>query len=504
MESEPKELQELKRRLGEIRDLHRAAAVLSWDQQTYMPPGGAAARAEQLATLQRTAHIWFTSDEVGQLLEALRAPAAEWDYDSDEASLVRVTLRDYEKARRIPPALIAELARVSTLAYEAWVKAKATADFALFLPHLEKIVDLNVQIAEALGYQERLYDALLDQYEPQMKTAQVAALFDQLKAELVPIVKDIARQADPDDDALLRRPMDVQKQWDFGLAVLRDMGFDFNRGRQDRSVHPFTTAFSIDDVRLTTRLDPNYFPTALFGTIHEGGHGLYEQGLAPTLERTGLDDGASLGIHESQSRLWENLIGRSRAFWSHYFPRLQQMFPEQMRDVEFEPFYRAINAVKPSFIRVEADEVTYNLHIMLRFELENDMLERRVRLRDLPEAWNAKMEEYLGIVPPNDALGVLQDVHWSGGMLGYFPTYSLGNLYSVQFFEKAKRDISGLMDQIARGDFSELLKWLRQNIHRHGRKYTPAELVLKVTGNELAATDYIRYIKQKFGELYSL
>jgi carboxypeptidase Taq len=282
------------------------------------------------------------------------------------------------------------------------------------------------------------------------------------------------------------------------------MGFDFDRGRQDKSVHPFTTSFSINDVRLTTRLDPNYFPTALFGTIHEGGHGLYEQGLSPTLERTGLDDGASLGIHESQSRLWENLIGRSRAFWMHYFPRLRQMFYEQMGDVEFESFYRAINMVKPSFIRVEADEVTYNLHIMLRFELENDMLERRVPLRELPDAWNAKMEEYLGIVPPNDTLGVLQDVHWSGGMLGYFPTYSLGNLYSVQFFEKAKCDIDGLSDQIAMGDFTELLKWLRQNIHQHGRKYTPAELVVKVTGKELTATDYIGYIKQKFGELYSL
>ncbi len=504
MKDEPKELQELRHRLGEIRDLHRASAVLSWDQQTYMPPGGAVARAEQLATLQRTAHVWFISDEIGQLLEALRAPAAEWDYDSDEASLVRVTLRDYEKARRIPPALVAELARASTLAYEAWTKAKAAADFAIFLPHLEKIVDLNIQIAEALGYQDRLYDALLDQYEPDMKTAQVATLFENLKAELVPLVKTIASQTRLGNDAILRRPMDIQKQWDFGLAILRDMGFDFNRGRQDKSVHPFTTAFSIDDVRLTTRLDPNYFPTALFGTIHEGGHGLYEQGLAKTLERTGLDDGASLGIHESQSRLWENLIGRSQAFWYHYFPRLQQMFPEQMGDVDFEDFYQAINAVKPTFIRVEADEVTYNLHIMIRFELENDMLERRVHIRELPEAWNAKMEEYLGIVPPNDALGVLQDVHWSGGMLGYFPTYSLGNLYSVQFFDQAKRDISGLADQIATGHFSELLDWLRQNIHRHGRKYTPAELVARVTGNELTAKNYIDYIKQKFGELYAL
>ncbi len=497
-------LQELTARLGEIQDLERAGAVLAWDQQTYMPAGGAVARAEQMATLQKTAHTWFIADEIGEMLEALSKSGSDWDYDSDGASLVRVVGRDYQKARKIPPDLVAELARVSALAYEAWVKARQQSDFSQFRPYLERIVDLNIQVAEALGYEDRIYDPLLDQYEPEMKTDQVAALFDELKVVTVPLIKAISERADAGDDSMLHKPTDVQKQWDFGVQVIQDLGFDFDRGRQDRSPHPFTTSFSLGDVRLTTRLDPDYFPAALFGSLHECGHGLYEQGLSPALERTSLADGASLGVHESQSRLWENLVGRSRAFWLHYFSRLQGVFPEQLGDVDEERFYRAINRVEPSLIRVEADEVTYNLHIMLRFELENDMLEGKVRIADLPEAWNAKMQGYLGIVPPDDASGVLQDVHWSGGVFGYFPTYSLGNMLSVQFFDKAKSDIPSLIDQIAAGQFDELLDWLRRNVHQHGRKYTPAELVKRVTGNELTAADYLAYIKAKFSEIYGL
>jgi carboxypeptidase Taq len=302
----------------------------------------------------------------------------------------------------------------------------------------------------------------------------------------------------------LHKAYDEQQQWDFGVEVIKDIGFDFTRGRQDKSVHPFTTSFSINDVRLTTRIDRLYLPTALFGTLHECGHGLYEQSIDLGLERTSLADGASLGVHESQSRLWENLVGRSREFWSHYFPRLRAFFPDQLAGVNLETFYRAINRVEPSLIRVEADEVTYNMHIMLRFELENEMLEGRVRIADLPDAWNAKLEKYLGIVPPNDAKGVLQDVHWSGGALGYFPTYSLGNLISVQLFDKAKADMPSLLDQIATGQYGELLNWLRQNVHRHGRKYSPPELVKRVTGADLTATNYVAYIKTKFSEIYGL
>jgi carboxypeptidase Taq len=495
-------LQELKTRLGRVQDLNRATALLGWDQQTYMPPGGAAARAEQLATLQETAHSWFIADEIGELVEELSGDAAGWDYGSDEASLVRVVAREYEKARKVPSELVAEFARVSALAYEAWAKAREQANFSMFQPHLEKIVELNVRLAEALGYEDRIYDPLLDQYEPEMKTAQVSAIFDDLKVELLPLVRAISERIDAVDASVLYKPYDGEKQWDFGVEVIKDFGFDFSRGRQDKSLHPFTTSFSISDVRLTTRVDPEYLPAALFGTLHECGHGLYEQGVSLSLERSTLDDGTSLGIHESQSRLYENLVGRSREFWSHYFPRLQSVFPNQLADVDVEAFYRAINRVEPSFIRVEADEITYNLHIMLRFELENEMLEGKVKIADLPEAWNAKMEAYLGIVPPDDAQGVLQDIHWSGGMLGYFPTYSLGNLISVQFFDKAKADIPSLFDQIAAGEFGELLNWLRQNIHQYGRKYTPTELVKRVTGNDLTATNYISYIEAKFSDIY--
>jgi carboxypeptidase Taq len=495
-------LQELKTRLGEIHDLDKATALLGWDQQTYMPPGGAAARAEQLATLQKTAHNWFVVDEIGELIEALSSNGSGWDYESDEASLVRVIARDYEKARKVPSELVAEFARVGALAYEAWAKAREGSDFSLFKPHLEKIVELNVRLAEALGYEDCIYDPLLDRFEPEMKTFQVAAIFNDLKAELLPLVKAISERIDAVDDSVLRRTYDGQKQWDFGVGVIKDIGFDFDRGRQDKSVHPFTTSFSINDVRLTTRIDLNYLPPALFGTLHECGHGLYEQGVGLDLERTSLADGASLGIHESQSRLWENLVGRSREFWSHYFSRLKAVFPDQLAGVDVETFYRAINRVEPSFIRVEADEVTYNMHIMLRFELENEMLEGTIKIADLPEAWNAKMETYLGIVPPDDAQGVLQDVHWSGGMLGYFPTYSLGNLISVQFFDKAKAETPSLLDQIAAGRFDDLLNWLCENVHRHGRKYTPAELVRRVTGNDLTAANYIAYIKAKYSDIY--
>ncbi len=495
-------LNELKTRLGEIRDLNRASALLGWDQQTYMPPGGSAARAEQLATLQKTAHAWFIVDEIGELLEALRG--AGWDYDSDEASLVRAVSRDYVKARKVPSELVAEFARATALAYEAWAKARQASDFSQFQPHLEKIVALNLRLAEALGYQDRIYDPLLDQYEPEMKTAQVAAIFDSLKAELIPFVQAIAGQAGRVDKSVLFKTYDEQKQLEFGLSVIKDFGFDFTRGRQDKSVHPFTTSFSIDDVRLTTRVDATYLPMALFGTLHECGHGLYEQGINPALERTSLDDAASLGVHESQSRMWENLVGRSREFWSHYFPRLRAVFPDQLAGVDAEGFYRAVNHVEPSLIRVEADEVTYNLHIMVRFELENDMLEGKVKIADMPEAWNAKMKAYLGVVPPDDAQGVLQDIHWSGGMIGYFPTYSLGNLVAVQLFDKAKADIPGLPAQIAAGQFGELLGWLRQNVHRHGRKYTPAELVKRVTGHDLTAANYGAYIKAKFSDIYGL
>jgi carboxypeptidase Taq len=497
-------LRELRTRLGETNDLEAAARVLEWDQMTYMPPGGTAARAEQLATLRKTAHALFVSDEIGRLLEELQAEAADLDYDSDEASLVRVTARDYERKRKIPVSLIAEMARVTALAQEAWVQARAESNYPHFQPHLQKVVDLNIQLAEALGYKDRIYDALLDLFEPEMKTAQVIRVFDELKAGLVPLVRAIAEKKDAVDDAILYCDYDGEKQWAFGLEVLRQMGFDFERGRQDKSAHPFTTSFSVNDVRLTTRVHRNQFRTALFGSIHEGGHALYEQGLRPALERTPLCDGVSLGVHESQSRLWENVIGRSRGFWTFYFPRLKEFFPQQLDGVDLETFYRAINKVEPSMIRTEADEVTYNLHIFLRLEIENDMLEGKVNLSDLPEAWNTKMKDYLDIVPANDAEGVLQDIHWSTGTIGYFPTYALGTLLSVQFYNQALSEIPEISAQIERGNFAPLRTWLKERIHVHGKKFTPAEMVKRVTGSELSARPFVEYLRAKYSDIYEL
>ena len=364
----------LKERLAQVSDLKSAANFLSWDQQVNMPPGGSEARAHHLATVETLAHSLFIDDETGHLLNEGAAETAELPYDSDDASLVRVSLREYEKLRRVPEALVTERAHASALAFSVWVQARAESNFAHFRPYLERVIDLAIEFAEALGYDDHIYDALLDRYEPEMKTAEVAAVFEEVKARLVPLVQAIKERGKPVDDAVFNQEYPDQVQWNFGTLVLRDMGFDFTYGRQDRSVHPFTVGFSPQDVRLTTRILPNRFQTGLFGTIHEGGHALYEQGMRMTIDRTPLFDGASFGIHESQSRLWENIIARSRGFWVYYFPKLREFFPHQLAWVDLDTFYRAINKVEPSFIRVEADEVTYNLHIFLRFELEQALL----------------------------------------------------------------------------------------------------------------------------------
>jgi carboxypeptidase Taq len=497
-------LEQLKERLAQVSDLATAAAVLAWDQQVNMPPGGNEARAHQLATVEALAHNLFVADETGQLLQDIAAEATDLPYESDDASLVRVTRREYEKLRRVPESLVAERARAFALSFEAWVQARAESNFAHFQPHLERVVDLSVQYAEALGYEDCLYDALLDRYEPEMTTAQVAQIFEEMKTGLIPLVQAISERGKMVDDAVFNQEYPEKAQWDFGMLVLRDMGFDFTYGRQDRSAHPFTTGFSPHDVRITTRILPDRFQSALFGTVHEGGHALYEQGMRIEIGRTPLFDGASFGIHESQSRLWENIVARSREFWVHYFPRLREFFPQQLSWVDLDTFHRAINKVEPSLIRVEADEATYNLHIFLRFELEQELLEGRLTVADLPQAWNAKMQDCLGVTPANDAQGVLQDVHWADGYLGYFPTYALGNLLSVQFYNQALEEMPDLPEQIARGQFSALLTWLRDNIHTHGKKFTPAELVQRVTGGEMSAAPFLAYLREKYSEIYGL
>ncbi len=497
-------LNELKRRLAEIQDLDRTAALLSWDMQTYMPPGGTEGRAFQRATISRLAHERLTADEIGRLLDDLEQETRGLPYDDDTASLLRITRREYERERRIPTELVGEIAQATGQAMPAWTRARAEKNFALFEPHLQKILELKVREAEYLGYQDRIYDALLDLYEPGMKSAQVAKIFDEVRQELVPLVRALGERADRIDDSILHRTYDEQKQWNLTVEVLHCMGFDFENGRQDKSVHPFTNSFSNRDVRVTTRVDRRFFSMAFFGSMHEGGHALYEQGSPDKFERTPLAGGTSLGVHESQSRLWENLVGRSRPFWKFFFQKFAAAFPENARAADPEQMYRAVNRVQPSFIRVEADEVTYNLHIMLRFQLENQLLEQKLRVRDVPEAWNAAMQEFLGVTPPDVATGALQDIHWSIGSIGYFPTYSLGTIFSVQLLEQARQELPDLDAQFERGEFAPLLAWLRRNVHQHGRKFTLNELAERITGEPLQTRSYIRYLKTKFGELYGL
>lgn len=495
---------ELKTRLAEIHDLNKIGWVLGWDQRTMMPPKGAAVRAEQLATLQRVAHEKFTSDEIGRLLDDLRPYEESRPYDSDEASLIRVTRRDYEKERRVPGELRAEIARAASQGNIAWIEARRQSNFAMFLPHLQKNVELKHQYVECFDEPEHVYDLLLDDYERGMKTAEVKAVFDELKKELVPLIAAVSGRADAVSDACLHGHFPAEQQRAFCLSVLERFGFSPDAWRLDPTVHPFASNSATTDIRITTKYPEDFINPALFGTMHEFGHGLYEHQISPALERTPLCRGVSLGLHESQSRMWENLVGRSRPFWKFFYPKLQATFPEQFGGVDMEAFYRAINKVQPSLIRIEADEATYGLHIILRFEVEQEIMEGRLALRDLPEAWNARMKEYFGVAVPDDAKGVLQDIHWSAGMIGYFPTYQLGNIISCQLWEKALEAMPDLDAQFERGEFTTLRNWLRENLHKHGRKFTPKETLAKMVGGPISVGPYVRYLKAKLGEIYGI
>jgi len=496
--------QELYGRLAEISDLGRAASILGWDQQTMMPPRGAAGRAEELATLGRIAHEKFTSAEVGRLIDALGEFEQEQPHDSFEASLVRVVRRDWNKARKVPPDLNAERTRASSLAHAVWVRARQENDFASFLPVLRTNLELTRRYIDCFeGDYEEPYDAILDDYEPDMRTAEVRAIFEYLKEHQAPLVKAVA-DAEPLPEPPPRTfPIELQKQ--FELEVVRRFGFDDESWRLDPTVHPFASGAGTQDIRITTR----YFKEnldGLFATMHECGHGLYEHQIDPVLDRSPLARGTSLGMHESQSRMWENLVGRSQPFWRYFFPRLQEHFPDAVRGYDAERWYREVNAVAPSLIRVEADETTYNLHIILRFELEQDLLAETFPLEQLPEEWNRRMWDYLRIEVPDDTHGVLQDVHWSGGSLGYFPTYALGNLISAQLWEKIALDLPDLDEAFERGEFDALREWLRENVHRHGRKFTPNETLARATGGSgrIDPEPYVRYLRNKVGEIYGL
>ncbi|MGH3104572.1 MAG: carboxypeptidase M32 [Gaiellaceae bacterium] len=488
----------LETRLASVSDLRRVAGLLFWDQQTMMPAAGARRRAEHLATLHRIAHELFVADETGRLLEELRGHEESLDPESDEASLIRVARTDYEKARRVSPDLRAEMTRADSQGLQVWAAAKAKADFGLLLPALERNMDLKRRYIDCFDAREEPYDLLLDDYERGMTTAEVREIFVQLKAELIPLIAEIAERDDPAADDVLYGDYPVDAQRAFSHDVLEAFGFRPGAWRLDPTAHPFASGAGIDDIRITTHYEEGYIGS-LFATMHEYGHGLYEHGVDPTLERTPLGGGVSLGLHESQSRMWENLVGRSRPFWHHFYPRLQETFPARLGAVDVETFYRGINRVHPSLIRIEADEVTYNLHVILRFELEQDIVNGRVELRDLPEEWNRRMDEYLGVEVRSDAEGVLQDMHWAGGAIGYFSTYSLGNVMSLQIWERVLDDIPDLYEDFERGEFAPLREWLREHLHRHGRKFTPKETLTKVAGGPIDAVPYLRYLRQKHG-----
>lgn len=495
-------LQELKARIAEVVDIVHAVAVLEWDQQTYMPPKGSEARAEQIATLSKIAHERFTSSEVGKLIYKLEPFFKEENPDSEDAYLFRRVKREYEKDTKLSPELVARISRTSALARDKWVEARAESNFSIFAPYLAQIVELMIEKAQALGFDECIYDALVDDFEPGLKTKQIRAIFEELRQGLVSIVHSIKESGIEIRRDFLSRKYDPERQYQFTLKILEKMGYDFQRGRQDRTAHPFTTSFSINDVRVTNRFKETLITSSIFSALHEGGHALYDQGISKDYERTFLMKGASHGIHESQSRTWENIVGRSLPFWTFWFPRLKEFFPEQLEDVTLEEFYKAVNYVEPSPIRVEADEVTYNLHTLLRFELELALLEERIKVQDLPELWNQKMLEYIGYEPKNDAEGVLQDVHWSDGLFGYFPSYTIGNILSVQFFNKAREDIPDLYEQFAHGEYSALREWLRIHIHVHGSKYYPEELVQLVVGEPMSSKSFLKYLREKYSQIY--
>ncbi len=497
-------LEELETRLREIVDLRSAAAVLEWDQNTYMPPEGAAARGRQIATLQRLAHEKLSDARVGRLLETLEPWARERADDDPGACLVRMTRLDFDRATRVPPAFTARFADHVARTWNVWTKARPADDFAMVRPLLERTLEMSRELAGFFPGATHVADPLIDQMDPGMTAASVRALFSALRAELVPLARDILSQPAA-DDACLKQAFPEEAQLAFGGEIIRAIGYDFSRGRQDKTHHPFMTRFSWGDVRITTRVKERDLGEALFSTVHEAGHALYELGTARELDGLPIGEGASAGIHESQSRLWENVVGRSRPFWHHFFPKLQAAFPSQLSGISETTFYRAINKVARSLIRTDADEVTYNLHVMIRFDLELEMLEGKLAVRDLPEAWRARYQSDLGVSSPTDRDGCLQDVHWFGGQIGgVFQGYTIGNVLAAQLWEAALDQHPDLPEEHARGEFGTLRAFLVERLHRHGRKHLAPAIIEQATGHPLTIEPYLGYLKGKYGELYGL
>ncbi len=497
-------LKELKLRLQEVNDLDNANALLNWDQSTYMPSGGAPARARQMATLARLSQEKFIDPAVGKLLDDLQAYEASLPYESDNASLIRVARRDYEKAVKVPPEFMGQLYSHMAESYQLWAAARPANDFKAVQPSLEKTLDYSRKLAEYFGPYDHIADPLIDWADYGMKANTIRSLFGELRSQLVPIAQAITSQPTA-DDTCLHQHFPEAKQLAFSEAVIRQLGYDFSRGRQDKTHHPFMTKFSLGDVRITTRVKEDFLGETLFSTIHESGHAMYEQGIDMALEGTPLAGGTSAGVHESQSRTWENIVGRSRGFWEYFYPALQAEFPEQLGAVSLETFYRAINKVEKSLIRTDADEVTYNLHVMIRFDLELALLEGSLAIKNLPEAWDAQYDSDLGIHSPELKNGVLQDVHWFGGLIGgAFQGYTLGNILGALYYDTAIKAVPSIPSDIRQGDFKSLHGWLKNNLYQHGRKFTAPELTERATGGPIRIEPYINYLKTKYGELYPL
>ena len=499
--------------IAEYHDLLCILNTLKWDMRAMMPAAGAASRGNQLATLSKLAKSIFVSDETARLLDAAENELADADADSYPARALRQTRDAYEIQKRIPAELVARMAALGAESEAVWAKARAENDFPRFKPYLKGMLALNIELAEAIGYDDHPFDALILQFEPGMTAARLHQIFAELRAGISPLLARIVAVDEPLAIDLWKAEYDLAAQKRLCHKLTELIGFDYDRGRLDSAAHPFAISFTRDDVRITTRYDANYLPMSLFAALHEAGHGLYEQNIAPELTRTALTadflgqyaiGGASVGAHECSSRLWENQIGRSPAFWQRHFGRLQAAFPQQLAAADAELFYRAVNRARPSLIRVEADEVTYNLHIMLRTEIEMALLEGAIAVDDLPEVWNAKMGEYLGLTPPDDRRGVLQDVHWSFGGFGVFPTYTIGNIMAAQVLAAAHKQMPNLAARLAAGDYQPLLTWLTENIYRHGRAYRADELLTHVSGESLNTAPLLAYLENKYSDLYAL
>jgi carboxypeptidase Taq len=503
MTTNPQEaLTELKKKTREISILETCGALLDWDERTYMPAGASEFRAEQLSYVAGLTHQRTVSPRIGELLEIIQGSDLMDGGGTDAAVVVREVGRVYDRATKMPQALVEEITKTASLAQTAWQDARAKADYSIFKPWLAKMIELKKKEAEAVGYTDDPYNALLDDFEPGATVAEVEVTLTDLRSRLVELLDKIKGSSRKPDTSILTRHFPVETQKEFGRMASEAIGFNYEHGRLDVTVHPFCTGIGPGDTRITTRYDDHEFAGAFFGTLHESGHGMYDQGLDAAEFGNPLGEYISLGIHESQSRMWENQVGRSRAFWQHFFPKVQSAFPEALGSVSLDDFYFAVNDVRPSFIRTESDEATYNLHILLRFEMERAIFSGDLTVDDVPSAWNEKFTKYFGITPANDKDGCLQDVHWSAGLIGYFPTYSLGNLYAAQFFAKAREDLGDLDAMFARGEFAPLAEWLRKNIHRQGRRYRAGELVERVTGKPLGSDALMSYMNAKFGALY--